>query len=62
MPKLRVKTFSATKSEDRQNLGDKINDWLGRSNINVLDKVVCQSSDSQYHCLSVVFFYEELSG
>jgi len=53
-----VKVFSATMAKDRQHLGEDITDWL-RANpgIDVVDKVVTQSSDSEYHCLSVVFFF-----
>lgn len=62
MPGLRVKTFSATKSEDRQNLGDQISSWLRKvegQGVKIIDKSVLQSSDNAFHCLSVVIFYEE---
>jgi hypothetical protein len=53
-----VKIFSATKAMDREHLGEKITDWL-RANpgIDIVDKVVTQSSDSEFHCLALTFFY-----
>jgi hypothetical protein len=53
-----VKVFSATKAKDREELGETITRWL-RSNadIEVVDRVVSQSSDDEFHCLSIVLFY-----
>lgn len=53
-----VKVFSATKANDRDRLGDLITDWM-RANpgIDIVDKVVTQSSDSEFHCLAITFFY-----
>ena len=53
-----VKVFSATKAQDRDRLGDLITDWM-RANpgIDIVDKVVTQSSDSEFHCLAITFFY-----
>ncbi|OGQ79633.1 MAG: hypothetical protein A2289_10365 [Deltaproteobacteria bacterium RIFOXYA12_FULL_58_15] len=54
-----VKVFSATKQKDRDELGDKVTHWLDSQggNIEVVDKEVRQSSDSEYHCLSIILFY-----
>lgn len=55
-----VKVFSATKQKERDELGEAITRWLdkqGRS-IHVVDKIVKQSSDSAYHCLSIILFYQ----
>lgn len=54
-----VKVFSATKFKDREDLGEKISDWIGWSRPEIVDKVVMQSSDSEFHCLTVVIFYKE---
>lgn len=53
-----VKVFSASKVEHRNALGEQVTDWL-RSNqdINIVDKVVTQSSDSEFHCLTITLFY-----
>jgi hypothetical protein len=53
---LAVKVFSATKSRDREFLGEKITDYLRWSKAICVDKRVVQSSDAEYHCISVVLF------
>lgn len=53
-----VKVFSATKHLERANLGELITGWI-RNNpgIEIVDKIVSQSSDSEFHCLSITLFY-----
>ncbi len=54
-----VKVFSATKSKEREQLGEAITNWLERNkDIEVVDKVVTQSSDSEFHCLTITIFYK----
>jgi hypothetical protein len=56
-----VKVFSATKAKEREELGETITRWL-RSNadtIEVVDRVVTQSSDDEFHCLSITLFYRQ---
>ena len=55
-----VKVFSATKAKEREELGDSVTRWL-RSNadLEVLDRVVTQSSDDEFHCLTIVLFYKQ---
>jgi len=55
-----VKVFSATKAKEREELGETITRWL-RSNadLEIVDRVVSQSSDNEFHCLSVVLFYRQ---
>lgn len=53
-----VKIFSATKAADRAQLGEQITRWLDDNpKIEIVDKTVTQSSDSEFHCLSLTFFY-----
>jgi len=54
-----VKVFSATKAKERELLGEIITDWI-RSNPNyeIIDKIVTQSSDSEFHCLTITLFYK----
>lgn len=55
-----VKVFTATFVSDRHTLGDKITEWLRfRKDLKVVDTVVVQSSDSRFHCLSIVFFLKK---
>lgn len=55
-----VKVFSATKAKEREELGEAVTRWL-RSNsaVEVVDRVVTQSSDDEFHCLTIVLFYRE---
>ncbi len=55
-----VKVFSATTAREREELGETITRWL-RSNadLEVVDRVVTQSSDDEFHCLTIVLFYRE---
>jgi hypothetical protein len=41
-------------------MGDHIGRWLNdHPDIEVVDKQVTQSSDREFHCLSITFFYRE---
>jgi len=53
-----VKVFSATKAREREEISDRINDWLASSNVEVVDKQVTQSSDREFHCLTITIFYK----
>jgi hypothetical protein len=55
-----VKVFSATKAREREELGETITRWI-RSNagLEIVDRVVTQSSDDEFHCLTIVLFYRE---
>ena len=54
-----VKVFSATKAREREELGENITRWL-RANpeLTVVDKVVTQSSENEFHCLTMTMFYK----
>ena len=54
-----VKVFSATKAKERGELGTVITDWM-RANpeIVVKDTQIRQSSDNEFHCLSIIVFYD----
>lgn len=58
-----VRVFSATKAKDREELGEAITHWL-RDNprIRPVDRVVTQSSDREFHCLTITIFYVEDGG
>lgn len=56
-----VKIFSATMSRERQTMGERITEWMAsQPALKVIDKQVLQSSDCEYHCLSVVLFLRYL--
>jgi len=50
-----VKVFSA--SRDRVRLGQVATEWLQAADVVIVDAVVTQSSDRQFHCLSITIFF-----
>ena len=56
-----VKVFCATKAKDREGLGERITAWLAANpQLRVADRVVTQSSDSEFHCLTITLFLRRL--
>ncbi|MDP1822746.1 MAG: hypothetical protein Q8L48_05880 [Archangium sp.] len=54
-----VKVFSTTLARDREVMGEKITTWLkDNPNVEIVDKEVTQSSDKEFHCLTVTLFYK----
>jgi len=58
-----VKVFSATMVADREQLGEKVTDWIAKNpHKKVTDIVITQSSDEAFHCIAItVFFFEDLA-
>lgn len=55
-----VKVFSATKARERGHLGEEITKWMKENpTLRVVDKTITQSSDSEFHCLTITMFYRE---
>jgi hypothetical protein len=55
-----VKVFSATKAKERDELGETVTRWLrANADLEVVDRVVSQSSDDEFHCFSIVLFYRQ---
>jgi hypothetical protein len=55
-----MKVFSTTLARDREQMGDTITRWLtDNSNLEIVDKIVTQSSDKEFHCLTITLFYRE---
>lgn len=53
-----VKVFSATKARERESLGERITEWIAdNKQIEIVDTTVTQSSDREFHCLSITIFY-----
>lgn len=58
---LAVKVFSATKSRDRDEMGDKVSRYMVAAlaaGATCVDKQVLQSSDSEFHCLTIIVWLE----
>jgi hypothetical protein len=57
-----IKVFSTTLARDREQMGENITKWLkDNSGIEIVDKIVTQSSDKEFHCLSITIFYRPKS-
>jgi hypothetical protein len=55
-----VKVFSTTLARDREALSERITSWIrGNPQLEVVDQVVRQSSDMEFHCLSILLFFRE---
>ncbi|MEW5740370.1 MAG: hypothetical protein AB1938_15685 [Myxococcota bacterium] len=54
-----VKVFSTTLARDREQMGETITKWLkDNPGIEIVDRTVTQSSDKEFHCLSITIFYK----
>jgi hypothetical protein len=52
-----VKVFSATKMRDRQSIGEQVTSWMAANpGTRIVKRSVTQSSDDEFHCLSIVLF------
>ena len=55
-----MKIFSTTLARDREQMGDTITRWLhDNQQLEIVDKIVTQSSDKEFHCLTITLFYRE---
>jgi len=53
-----IKVFSTTLARDREMMGENISRWIKENpNVEILDRVVTQSSDKEFHCLTITLFY-----
>ena len=55
-----LKVFSTTLARDREAMGENITRWLRENpTAEIVDKVVTQSSDKEFHCLTITLFYRQ---
>lgn len=53
-----VKIFSTTLARDREQMGEMITQWIKENpGIEIVDRTVTQSSDKEFHCLTITIFY-----
>ncbi len=53
-----IKVFSATRFNEREHLGEKVTSWIqDHPQFTPVKTLVRQSSDAEYHCLSVILFF-----
>jgi hypothetical protein len=55
-----VKVFSTTLARDREVMGENISKWLKDNlpTVEIVDRTVTQSSDKEFHCLTITLFYK----
>ena len=54
-----IKIFSTTLARDRETMGENITRWIKENpNVEIVDRVVTQSSDKEFHCLTITLFYQ----
>ena len=55
-----VKVFSTTLARDREVMGETITRWLkdNLATVEIVDRTVTQSSDKEFHCLTITLFYK----
>ena len=52
--------FSATMARERELLGERVTAWLAaHPEKQVADAVVTQSSDAEFHCITITLFWRE---
>lgn len=57
-----IKVFSTTLARDREAMGETITRWIKENpNVEIVDRVVTQSSDKEFHCLTITLFYRAKS-
>lgn len=55
-----IKVFSTTLARDRELMGETITKWITEHpTFEIVDRVVTQSSDREFHCLTVTLFYRQ---
>ncbi len=55
-----VQVFTATKAREREELGDAVTRWLREHpDVEIVDKYVTQSSDKEFHCLTITLVYKQ---
>lgn len=64
MSRMGMKVFSATRRRDIAELGDRITEWIRSrpKSVIVTGAKVTQSSDAQFHCVTVIVFFESAKG
>ena len=58
-----IKVFTASKAKEREALGEVVTAWIqrNRSDVEVVKTELLQSSDQQFHCLTIVVFYRRVN-
>lgn len=55
-----LKVFSTTLARDREQMGETITRWLeAHPDLEIVEHEVRQSSDKEFHCLTISLFYRQ---
>jgi hypothetical protein len=55
-----VKVFTSTKAKERMGLGERFTEWIRATPAKHIKEVtVTQSSDDEFHCLTITVLYSE---
>jgi len=58
-----VMVFTATKAKEREGIGGRVTEWLrSEPEKNIKDVTVTQSSDDEFHCLTITILYSTSEG
>ena len=58
-----VKVFTGATEMQRKRLGEVVTDWLGsHHDFHIVDMCVLQTSDREYHCVTITIFYRAPAG
>lgn len=52
-----IRVFSATKARERCALGEAVSRWIAAESPTIVERIVLQSSDASFHCLTIAFVY-----
>lgn len=54
-----MEIFSASKHEERSRLGQRVTEWRATNSTFVITDVrLTQSSDNEFHCVTIAIFYK----
>lgn len=54
-----MEIFSASKHEERAKLGKAVSEWRARNpTFDITDVRLTQSSDNEFHCVTIAVFYK----
>ncbi len=53
-----IKVFSATMHQQRDQLGERVTEWIAANpRVTITEFVVTQSSDAEFHMVAITVFY-----
>lgn len=55
-----LKVFSATMYQDRDQLGEKVTEWIAANQkmVDIVEIEQLQSSDDNFHCVTIIVYFK----